>query len=138
MTGFVIDASVTLTYLLGQDEGAAYANAAMEALGESGGVVPNIWPSEVANAAIEQERRGRLGSAQVDRLLRAASRLPVEVDEGADVVVRVADIARRWDRTSYDALYLELAMRRRLPLVTLDKGIVAAARGLGVTIATFG
>jgi len=52
VTSFVIDASVALTYLLEQAEGAKYAEAAMEALHRFGALAPSIWPSELANAAV--------------------------------------------------------------------------------------
>ena len=45
--------------------------------------------------------------------------------------MRLADLYRL---TIYDAIYLELAQRRRLPLATLDAALAAAARGVGVEV----
>jgi predicted nucleic acid-binding protein len=41
-------------------------------------------------------------------------------------------LALRWRLTVYDAAYLELAQRRRLPLATVDRDLVAAARAIGI------
>jgi predicted nucleic acid-binding protein len=32
----------------------------------------------------------------------------------------------RYQRTAYDALYLDLAMREKLPVATLDNGLIQA------------
>jgi predicted nucleic acid-binding protein len=40
----------------------------------------------------------------------------------------------RFNLTAYDATYLELALRRNLPLATLDKELFAAARQAGVAL----
>jgi predicted nucleic acid-binding protein len=92
----------------------------------------------VANTAVVKERQGKLDADQVGRLLHAAAQLPVQIDHEADVFRVVSPIARRWQRSAYDALYLELAQRHELPLATLDSGLRQAAQGLGIEVATFG
>ena len=45
-----------------------------------------------------------------------------------------AQLARRHGLTCYDAAYLELAQRRRLPLATLDRELRAAAAAEGISL----
>jgi len=44
-------------------------------------------------------------------------------------------LAAQHGLTTYDAAYLELAIRRGLPLATLDVSLARAARAEGVTLA---
>jgi predicted nucleic acid-binding protein len=44
------------------------------------------------------------------------------------------DLSRRHRLTFYDAAYLELAQREAIPLATLDKELVTAARAEGVPL----
>lgn len=91
----------------------------------------------MSSGTVVKERQGKLDAEQVGRLLHAAALLPVKVDHAADVFGVVTPIARRWQRTAYDALYLELAQRHKVPLATLDSGLRQAAQGLGIEVASF-
>jgi len=52
----------------------------------------------------------------------ASLSLEIAEPDWADLPV----LARQWDLTAYDAAYLQLALKRRLPLVTLDARLAAA------------
>ena len=41
---------------------------------------------------------------------------------------------KRYRLTLYDAAYLELAQRRKLPLATLDQDLIRAGKALGMTL----
>ena len=41
-------------------------------------------------------------------------------------------LANQTDLTIYDAAYLELAAREKIPLLTLDKGLIKAAKKLNI------
>ncbi|MDR2844984.1 MAG: type II toxin-antitoxin system VapC family toxin, partial [Puniceicoccales bacterium] len=41
-------------------------------------------------------------------------------------------LAERYQLTIYDAAYLEIAVRRKIPLATLDRALIAAAKSAGV------
>ena len=47
---------------------------------------------------------------------------------------RLLSLCRTHDLTSYDATYLELAIRRNLPLATLDSDLRKAAISLGIAV----
>ena len=84
--------------------------------------VPPIWPLEVANAVAIGERRQRLAPADVMRFLELLRELPIEIDAqtAARALSHTLPLARTHRLSAYDAAYLELAMREKLILTTLD------------------
>ena len=94
------------------------------------------WPTEVANGFLVAERRGRLTVAETVRSLARLSALPIRIVPAASDAVwdRVLDLAREHDLTAYDAAYLELAIRERAALATLDSALRSAAHRAGVPI----
>ncbi len=100
----------------------------------SGAVVPRIWPLEISNVLLIAQRRGKITTAELDRKLAQLLAMPIEVevpDHAPDwhQVVRLAD---RAGLTVYDTTYLDLAIRRGLPLATLDARLARASRDAGV------
>jgi predicted nucleic acid-binding protein len=93
-----------------------------------------IW--EVANAMLVGERRGRCDQADTSRWTAYLGSLSIEVDEpqGTRVIHDVVALARAHAFSAYDAAYLELALRRGLPVATLDKPLQAAAAAVGVML----
>ena len=135
MTGFVLDVSVTMAWHF-EDEATPALWALLDRLLEEGVAVPGLWPLEVANVLAMGERRGRSTPAKMAAFVEQLARLPVEVDdESAERALReTLAIARREALTAYDACYLELALRRGLPLATSDRGMRQAAHKLGVPL----
>jgi predicted nucleic acid-binding protein len=99
--------------------------------------VPFIWPLEVANVLLTAERRKALKLAQVTSFLEQLSAWPIQVDTlGVDrAFQQILNAARSHNLSTYDAAYLELAVREGLPLATLDKDLRRAANAVGVKIA---
>lgn len=130
---FVLDNSVMMAWFF-EDEDAPYADRILGLLDGDAAVVPAIWPFEVANATLTAERRGRLLAADTLRLVELASGLPITVESMPlyHALGAVLDVGRSQRLTSYDAAYLELAMRRGLPLATLDERLATAAKEAGV------
>ena len=79
------------------------------------------------------ERRGLVSEADTNRTLRDWSRIGIKIDPSPDETAIMA-VARRHRLTVYDAAYLELALRERLDLATLDASLAEAARREGVTV----
>ncbi|MXY90786.1 MAG: type II toxin-antitoxin system VapC family toxin [Gammaproteobacteria bacterium] len=129
----VIDNSVFMAWCMG-DEDNLTANSAMQRAAEEGGVAPRIWWYELRNALLMNERRGRISEQQVADTLADVRALGISADDGHDEA-QVLDLARRFELTVYDSAYLETALRRSLPLATLDEKLLAAAETLGVAIA---
>jgi predicted nucleic acid-binding protein len=132
---FVLDNSVALTWCF-EDERTPATTALLEQIGEAGALAPILWPLEALNGLLVAERRGRLDAPRRRLLAGFLSALPIRLDDetASQVWTATMRLAERFALSSYDAAYLELAQRRRLPLATLDQDLRAAAAALGVTV----
>src|SRR5271156_169947 len=120
---FVLDASVAVAWCF-EDESSDFADGILELLRTgSEAITPAIWPLEVANALVIAEWGKRISEAQVISQLSDLRRLPVLIEpmDLARAFDQILSVARQRHLTEYDATYLELALRRALPLATLDK-----------------
>jgi predicted nucleic acid-binding protein len=132
---FVLDASVALAWAF-EDEGGDYAVGVLEELRGSEAVAASLWPLEVTNGLLTAERRGRIEARDTRRFLHLLLSLPVVVDPVARrrAFEGVHGLARTHGLTSYDAAYLELAVRYGLAIATLDEPLRAAARAEGLPL----
>lgn len=128
----VLDASVAAAWCF-PDEASAVADATLALLAQDQAIVPALFWYEVWNFLLIGERRGRIAAADTSRFLTRLTGLIVEV-EPALAGERVPDLARRHGLTAYDAAYLDLAQRRDLPLSSLDRRLVGAARAEGLAL----
>jgi predicted nucleic acid-binding protein len=119
-----------------EDERPESALEILRHVSEDGAVVPSLWRLEVGNALQAAVRRGRINSSFRNRALEALIALPIVIDDETDRHAWRATLglAERFDLTLYDAAYLELAHRTRLPLASLDMALLRAANGLGVSV----
>ena len=129
----VLDGSVALAWLF-QDEQDPYADAIVEKLPSIMMLVPRLWHLEILNVLLVGERRGRCTSTDTSTWLTFLTGLPVHVDTETETSAWAATaiLARQHGLTSYDASYLELAIREKIPLATLDKKLKAVAGSLGI------
>ncbi len=125
----VLDASVTLAWIH-EDERTPQVVAIARQSVKSGVVVRSLWASEIANAMLMALRRKRMTQAGLDEALATLRRLRLSFDHTPhDLVWRqMLPLAMKHGLTVYDATYLELAIRKQLPLATLDESLAAAAR----------
>jgi predicted nucleic acid-binding protein len=133
--GFVVDSSVTMAWCF-DDEATDYTDKVRDALVEVRAVVPALWRLEVANASLVGERRRRLDAARVRRFLTLLAKLPIVIDEETAERAWGETLHLAWSQnlSVYDAAYLELAIRRGLPLATLDEKLKAAAKAAGAAM----
>lgn len=131
----VLDTSFSLQWIF-QDEASAEGYAALAAVSIGGAVIPALWFVEVTNSLGMAERRSRLDGAGLHRASALLRSLPLTVDEPASLAWSqpVLDLMRTHRLTAYDATYLELAIRLRLPLATKDRELIAAAPLVGVPL----
>jgi len=131
----VIDASLTMTWYF-DDEITPATEAVLDHVSETGAVVPSLWRLEVANAFQSALRRKRISPEYRDDSLVELAELPITLDADTDAYAWTTTLrlAERFGLTIYDAVYLELAQRRSLPLATLDKELREAATALDVTL----
>ena len=132
---FVLDCSVTMSWCFG--EGGNYAAGVMASLRTGRAAVPSIWPLEVANALLTSERKRRVAPGDSILFLDLLLGLPIEVEREAASTEswgRIMTLGRAHGLTSYDAAYLDLALRLEWPLATLDARLKRAARLAGVEL----
>ncbi|HEY1858869.1 MAG TPA: type II toxin-antitoxin system VapC family toxin [Gemmataceae bacterium] len=131
----VLDGSTALAWCF-TDENSAYADAVARSLPRIGALVPAVWHLEVANALVVGERRGRCDRDDTLKWTKFLLSLPISIEEhsGSRIFHEVADLARAQKLSTYDAAYLELALRRGLPLATLDEPLKHAAVAVGIEL----
>ena len=132
---FVIDNSVVMTWCF-KDEKSRYTDAILDRLELPTAVVPSIWPLEVGNVLLVAERKKRLSEADSTRFIALLFELPIMIEqEPPERMMReILALAREHQISTYDASYLDLAMRKGLPIATLDNGLIASAKRSQVPI----
>jgi predicted nucleic acid-binding protein len=131
----VIDASVALAWCF-PDESATGPIQVLDELKFRKGIVPGHWPIEVSNAILAGERRKRLIAADISRFFTLLNELSFTVDPFTSqrAMGHILPLARAYGLSAYDAAYLDLAMRERLALATLDGKLRKAAKASGVVV----
>ena len=124
----VLDSSITLAWVY-SEETTTPVRQVFDRLSQSGAWVPGLWRLEVANVLEMSVRRGRHDARFRDAAIADLAQLPIQVDGETDRQAWGATLhlAARHQLTLYDAAYLELALRRTLPLATLDEDLRRAA-----------
>lgn len=131
----VLDSSITLAWAY-SDETTEPVTQVFDRLIQSGAWVPGLWRLEVANVLEMSVRRKRHDRTFRDATLADLAQLPIQVDLQTDQQAWTATlrVAERHQLTLYDAAYLELALRRSLPLATLDEDLRRAAQAEKVQV----
>jgi predicted nucleic acid-binding protein len=127
VSALVIDSSAALSWCF-EDEASPESDLLFGQLRDQGAVVPGLWHLEVANVLLQAERRGRITTGDVATRLELIAELPIATDNETTRRAwrEILALARAEGLTTYDASYLELAIRRALPLQTKDTALIAA------------
>jgi predicted nucleic acid-binding protein len=135
VSGVVIDSSIALSWCF-EDEASPETDALFERVRDDGAVVPGLWHLELSNVLLQAEKRGRITASDVATRLELITELPISVDQETTARAwrEVLMMARTEGLTTYDATYLELAVRRGLPLLTKDYELAEAAKRLDVAV----
>ncbi|MCX7172874.1 MAG: type II toxin-antitoxin system VapC family toxin [Proteobacteria bacterium] len=135
---FVLDNSVAMCWLEppAKSADASYAVKVLKALTEAQALVPSIWALEAANVITKMETRGEVTEARTQGFIALLERLNIAEDKAttAHALGETLNLARRYKLSSYDAAYLELALRAGLPIATLDADLAKAAKKAGVAL----
>lgn len=131
---FVLDNSVVTGWYL-SDQATAYSESIALRLEGAKALVPSLWQLELANVLKTACTRGKLSLDSARQILDALSQLPIEIDASPTPGQRqMFELAMRYQLSSYDAVYLDLAMRHGLPLATQDQQLKKAALAAGVEV----
>jgi|SRR5579862_2930483 predicted nucleic acid-binding protein len=131
----VLDASITLAWTYAGENTDAVLRV-FEIVKSEGASVPALWRWEIANALEMNAKRGRHGRDFSYEALAAFALFPILVDAECveNAWLDTLSLAERHGLTVYDAAYLELAIRRKIPLATLDRELRAAAESEGLQL----
>jgi predicted nucleic acid-binding protein len=134
--GFIADSSVGVAWAVHSQASAATDELLDRVAAGTPLVVPTLWPFEVANSLLVLLRRKKMLAEDRDRALGALAQLPLVVDdEGPRLALgRISELAGEHGLSVYDAVYLELAVRRKLPLASRDEALCKAAQGCRVKL----
>jgi predicted nucleic acid-binding protein len=132
---FVLDSSVALAWVL-PDEANPTLDHLCDRLTNDVGLVPPVWPLEIGNVLLVAIKRGRLTVRDVHQLITELRALPLEIDAASTdrAFEETLAIAQKYDLTTYDASYLELAKRREIPLASLDTKLRKACLSAKITL----
>lgn len=130
---FVLDNSVVSGWLL-DSQASAYSDAVARRLQTIRAIAPPLLPLEYTNVLRTACKRQKIIGAQAQEMLAMLVRLPIDIDTTAPNPAQLFDLALRYDLTSYDAVYLDLALRRSLPIATQDQALANAAVVAGVGV----
>lgn len=132
---FVLDNSIALAWCF-EDEQPEHVMNLLDRVTETGAFAPSLWPLEALNGLLIAERRRRINAGLRRRFANFLHELPIMIDtETADRAwTATVELAERLRLSLYDATYLELAMRRKLPLATLEKELINAAKASGTIV----
>ena len=133
MSGDVPSLWVAVSWCL-EDEAGEATDALLELARDERAVVPSLWYLELGNVLLQAERCGRVSAADTTTSRAPIKDLPIVMDDETSLraLRETLTLARAEQLSSYDAAYLELAMRRGLPLATKDRSLRAAAERIGI------
>lgn len=130
---FVVDNSVVCGWFIG-NQATDYTEAVATRLLDERAYTPVLWQLEFANVLRTACKRGALDAQSAHEVIDRVGALPIAVDRDMPGPAAILSLALRYDLTSYDAAYLELALRMQLPIATQDAALLEAARAAGVGV----
>ena len=132
MINFVLDNSVAMRWLFESNNAIdqTYAEKVLKSFSNVDALVPNLWHLEASNVFLGAERRSEVTLGGIEGFISQLENLPIQVDPltAQQSFSRTLALGRAYNLSSYDAAYLELAIRESIPLATLDKDLAKAAK----------
>jgi predicted nucleic acid-binding protein len=130
---FIVDNSVVAGWALSQQAN-DYSRGVLGHLESAVAHVPPIWELEFTNVLRNHCLRGRLDAQIAQTLLERIVALGLVVERNIVPMSEVLGLALRHRLSSYDAAYLDLALRLQCPLATQDEALRDAAMACGVGV----
>ncbi len=137
MSQFVLDNTVTMAWCF-TEEATEFSETVLSRLSNlsDSAIVPGLWLYEVVNVAELAVRKGRMTEEKATAFLESLTDLPIEIENPTQkqMFVSVRALVRNYKLSAYDASYLDLAIRRKLPIAVFDNALRKAARLAGVNL----
>lgn len=130
---FVVDNSVVVGWYF-ESQATPDSDKVLDLLANETAHVPALWVLEFSNVLRKALKAGKADTARIQEIIALVNALPISVDYTAESVESNLATALQYGLTSYDAAYLGLAIRLRLPIATNDSALKEAAGRAGVGI----
>jgi predicted nucleic acid-binding protein len=125
MSRFVVDANVAIKWYLPEVHDAP---ARRLLTGAHELLAPDLIYSEVGNILWKRFRAGEMTEEEVEAVMHSFGALPLAITPSWPLVLPAMTIACQTDRSVYDSLYLALAIREGVPMVTADEKFTNALK----------
>ncbi|MEO5669182.1 MAG: type II toxin-antitoxin system VapC family toxin [Ramlibacter sp.] len=133
---FVLDNSVVTGWFV-ENQASPYSERIALRLENDRAVAPWLWELEFANVLRTACLRQRMTAEAAQMVIAQITSLPIDVDRHPVLPSELLGLALRFGLISYDAAYLELALRLQLPIATLDGPLRDAALASGVGVVPY-
>jgi predicted nucleic acid-binding protein len=137
LSRFILDNTVTMAWCF-SDEATEFTETLLSRLSNltDSAIVPALWLYEVVNVTELAVRKGRITEEKARAFLESLADLPIEIENPTttQMFVSVRELAGHYKLTAYDASYLELALRHKLPIAAFDNALAKAARDAGINL----
>lgn len=133
----MLDASVALAWVVDRNPDPYAARVQHRAISGDRATVPAFWQLEISNVLAVVHRRGLLSVQETDEGLRYYEGFLARHTDIVTALPSMRELVRKaleLGLTSYDAIYIDLALTENLPLATLDKNLRVAAVKAGVAL----
>jgi predicted nucleic acid-binding protein len=140
MSRLIVDASVAVKWFISE----THSEEALSILdGNHEMIVPDLLFAEIGNVLWKRTRSGDMTKEQTLAIIGALIKIPLSVRPISSLTAQALEIATQTQRTVYDSLYVALAVREGVPVVTADERLFNALRDTAlqknvVWIADFG
>jgi predicted nucleic acid-binding protein len=133
---FVLDNSIAMRWLLNDRDAQTQDDArkVLHLLIDGGtAIVPNLWALEAANVILKEMKKGNVTQADASQFIALLGELDIQPDNQthAHALRDTLNLAKQYGLSSYDAAYLELALRKGIEIATVDKELGEAASKAG-------
>lgn len=132
---FVLDNSVVCGWFL-ENQATAYTDAIIGRLRDERASVPALWELEFTNVLRTACLRQKLTAEAAQKVIAQIVSLPIDIDRHPVPASELLALSLRFGLSTYDAAYLELALRLQLPLASADGPLRSAALAAGVGVAS--
>lgn len=133
---YVFDCSFCAALFIPDESSESVVNSFKNIKNEDAIYIPNLWWYEISNVLTLSVKRNRLKHHEAANIIKLFEDYNMETDSssGRDYSERIFELSQLYQLTAYDAIYLELSIRKDAVLATLDKELISAALKAGIIV----
>jgi len=133
---YVFDPSFVVALILPDEKDIKMSNLYKKINNDDGKYTPQLFWYEIANVFKNLLRRNRYTPEQVLLFFPKVSAfcLSTDFETGVNYSKKIWELCNKYNLSSYDAAYLELADRKNATLCTLDEDLISAAKTHSVKV----